>query len=102
MKKQQQLTVLIELERSKLNREKSVLVLDKALLLYFTFIFVGILGFINGYIGSDILNLLVLMSFGVLIIGIAPYIVTMHKEDKRMEALLESLKSPKTRGGKDA
>ncbi|MCP3681920.1 MAG: hypothetical protein GY861_04445 [bacterium] len=102
MNKKDELAVLIELERSKLNREKSVLVLDKALLLYFSFIFIGILGFINKFIGTDILNLLVLMSFGVLLIGIAPYLVTMHKEDKRMESLLNSIKSPKNRGGKDA
>ncbi|MBI2142023.1 hypothetical protein HYU15_00860 [Candidatus Woesearchaeota archaeon] len=82
----------LELEKSKLNREKSILVLDKALLLYFSFLFIGVIGFINGYLTVQLLNMLVLMSFGVLIIGIAPYWITMRREEKSIEALISEAK----------
>ena len=91
--------ISLELERSKLNREKSVILLDKALLLYFSFLFVGIIGFINGYMQVKQLNMLILMSFGVLIVGIAPYWITMKKEEERINDLILSVNK---RGGKNA
>ncbi len=90
------LVVNLVLEKSKLNREKSVLVLDKALLLYFSFLFVGVIGFVNGYLTVQLLNMLILMSFGVLIVGIAPYWITMRKEEKNLEALISEAKKGKT------
>ena len=45
MKKMNSMVVALEIERSKLNREKSLLVLDKSIILYMTFLFVAILGF---------------------------------------------------------
>ena len=90
--KKNNLLVNLEIERSKLNREKSILVLDKALLLYFSFLFIGVIGFVNGYIKVQVLNLLVLMSFGVLIIGIAPYWITMRREEKNIDLLTETIK----------
>ncbi|MBI4438401.1 hypothetical protein HY640_00550 [Candidatus Woesearchaeota archaeon] len=80
--------VNLEIEKSKLSREKSIILLDKALMLYFLFLFVGIMGFINGYIKASVLNALVLMSFGVLVVGIIPYWITMKKEEKKLESLI--------------
>ena len=78
----------LEIERSKLNREKSILVLDKALMLYFSFLIIGVVGFVNGYIKPDLLNTLIIMSFAVLVIGIAPYFITMRKEEKKLNELI--------------
>lgn len=89
--------VNLELEKSKLNREKSILVLDKAMLLYFSFLFIGVIGFVNGYMTVQVLNMLVLMSFGVLVIGIAPYWITMRKEEKNLEALISEVKQAKNK-----
>lgn len=99
--KKNTLLISLEMEKSKLNREKSVLVLDKALLLYFSFIFIGVIGFINGLIKADILNLLVMMSFGVLIVGIAPYWITMRKEEKRLDELIAAQNKSNGRGGRN-
>ncbi len=78
----------ILLEHSRMNREKSLLVLDKSLLMYFSFIFVGVVGFVSGYSDYKFLNIMVVLSFGVLAIGVIPYVITMHNEEKRLKSML--------------
>ena len=78
----------ILLEHSRMNREKSLLVLDKSLLMYFSFLFVGVVGFVSGYLDSKFLNIMVVLSFGVLAIGIVPYVITMHNEEKRLKSMM--------------
>lgn len=87
----------LELEKSRIDREKSMLVLNKGLFLYFCFLFVAVMGFINGYLSKDLLNILIIMSLCVIIIATLPYIKTMHKEEKRLSALIDELRSK--RGG---
>ena len=78
----------LEIEQSKLNRENSLLMLDKSLLMYFAFLIVGIVGFINKYIDVRYLNFIILLSFCVLASGLIPYMITMDKEVKRLNGLL--------------
>ncbi len=85
----------IIIEKSRLNREKSVLVLNKSLLLYFTFLFVGVIGFIYGYDTSFWLNILIIMGLCVLIIGTLPYIRIIYEEEKKLDKSLEELKKRK-------
>ena len=82
----------LEVEKSRLNREKSMLVMNKSLILYFAFMFVAVLGFINGYINRTLLNILIIMGLCVLIIGTVPYVRTMHSEEKRLNNLVQQLK----------
>lgn len=81
----------LEVEKSRLNREKSMLVMNKALILYFVFMFVAVLGFINNYIGRTMLNVLIIMGLIVLILGTVPYVRTMHLEEKRLNELIQKL-----------
>ena len=83
----------LEIEQSKLNREKSLLMLDKSLLMYFAFLVVGIVGFINKYLTVTSLNVVVILSFLVLASGLVPYMITMNKEEKRLDALLNAYKN---------
>ena len=82
----------LEIEKSKINREKSLLVLNKALLLYFTFLFLSILGLVYGYIGKYLFNVLIIMGLLVLIIGIIPYVKTMQAEETNIDRLIANLK----------
>lgn len=82
----------IELERSRLNREKSMLVMNKGLLLYFAFMFVAVIGFVNGYLNRLLLNILIVLGLAVLIIGTIPYIRTMYTEEKRLNDLINKVK----------
>ncbi len=84
--------IYLEIERSKLNREKSMLVLNKALFLYFSFLFVGVIGLINNYITKTLLNIIVLLGVAALLIGFMPYIKIMLKEDERLDNWIKKLK----------
>ncbi len=83
--------ISLEVEKSRLNREKSMLVMNKALILYFVFMFVAVLGFVNNYIGRTMLNVLIIMGLCVLIIGTIPYIKTMHEEEQRLNDLIKKI-----------
>ena len=80
----------IELEISKLNREKSVIVLNKAMFLYFLFIIVAVIGIVNGY--KSFFNVLIIMGLCVLVIGTYPYIKTMYDEEKRLHGLVDKFR----------
>lgn len=86
----------IELEKSKLNREKSMLILNKALFLYFLFLFIGVMGFINDYLSAAYLNVLIILALVALVVGTFPYINTMRKEERNLNRLILDLK----KGGK--
>ncbi len=83
----------LEIEKSKLNREKSMLVLNKALILYFGFLLISIVGFVNGYITQSLFNLLIIMGLIVLVIGIVPYIKTMREEERHINKMISYIKS---------
>ena len=42
-------------------------------------------------VNSGTLNLLIIMGLGALIVGIVPYVVTIHNEDVRLQKLGEQL-----------
>ena len=86
-----EMIINLKLELSRLNRDKSHLVLDKSLMLYFVFLFVGVLGFVNGYLSSFFLQILVYFGIAVLVIGLVPYVLTMKRESERMNELVESM-----------
>lgn len=83
----------LEIEKSKINREKSMLVLNKSLLLYFSFLLISILGFINSYIDQLMFNTLILMGLVVLVIGIVPYIRTMREEEKNINDMILGIRN---------
>lgn len=83
---------LFEIEKSKLRREKATIALNKGLLLYFSFLAVGIAGFTYRFIDSTMLNLLVLAGIFILIISTLPYVLISHKEERWIEQRLEELR----------
>jgi len=84
--------VEIEVEKSRLNREKAMIVLNKSLFIYFCFLFVGIIGFINAYLSKTFLNAIILVGLVVLVIGTVPYVQTMKQEEKKLNTLIDDLK----------
>ena len=82
----------LELERSRINREKAKIVLNMGLVLYFGFLIVGIVGFAFEYIGNLVLNILVICGIFILIVSTVPYIIISHKEDKWIKSKLQELK----------
>jgi hypothetical protein len=82
----------VEVEKSRLNREKAMIVLNKSLFIYFCFLFVGIIGFINAYLSKTLLNIIIFVGLVVLVIGTIPYVQTMKKEEKKLNSLIDDLK----------
>ena len=81
----------IELERSRLSREKGMVILNKSVFLYFSFMFVGVLGFVNDYISSAMLNFIIVMGLVALVVGTVPYIIATHREQKKLSEILKTL-----------
>jgi Mn2+/Fe2+ NRAMP family transporter len=83
--------ITLRIEKMRLEREKSVLILGSGIILFFAFIIIAIIGLLNELITRNQLNLLILVGFLALIIGVIPYIRFVIKEEKSMEKTLEEL-----------
>jgi hypothetical protein len=95
MSKPSDTIVYLEIEKSKICREKSKLIMDKSIGLYVIFMFIGVVGFIFNYIDSFMLNTLIFMGITVLVIGTVPYMITVHKEEKKIDSYIKELKERK-------
>lgn len=72
----------LELEISRINREKARIVLNMGLILYFGFLIAGVIGFAFEYIDSFLLNVLVVSGIVILIVSTLPYLIIVHREEK--------------------
>jgi hypothetical protein len=84
--------IYLEIEKSRINREKAAIVLNKSLFLYVLFMLVGIVGFASKYIDSMMLNSLIISGIVILIVGTLPYLAITHKEEKKINDFLKRLK----------
>lgn len=91
--KKEDAIVYLEIEKSRIKREKARIVLNKSLFLYVAFLLVGVFGFINNYIDSTLLNMLIIMGIFVLVIGTLPYILITVKEEKKIDNMLKDFKN---------
>ena len=85
--------IMLRIEKMKLERDKSLLILGGSIILFLAFIIVSIIGLINELITKTQLNLLIFIGFIALIIGIIPYMRFVIKEEKSLEKTLEELTS---------
>ncbi|MFH1642328.1 MAG: hypothetical protein ABIC04_05525 [Nanoarchaeota archaeon] len=84
--------IYLEIEKSRINREKSKTVLDKSFMLYFSFLIVGVAGFIAGYINSSVLTILIVTGIVILILGTFPYVIITTKEERFINKRLEEFR----------
>ncbi len=82
----------LEIEKSKLKREVSMFVLNKGLLLYFCFLFIGVIGYASDNLSQGLFHLLIIMGLCVLIIGTLPYIFTLRSEEKKLDQMIEEVR----------
>lgn len=83
--------ISLKIERMKLEREKSLLILGSSVILFLAFIIISIIGLLNELITRFQLNLFIIGGFFVLIIGVLPYIRFVFKEEKELEKTLDEL-----------
>ena len=84
--------VYLEIEKSRIEREKSRLVLDESLSLYLLFMIVGVVGFAFKYLDQLLLNAIIIVGIFILILGTVPYLVVISKEENKIKRYLEELK----------
>ena len=82
----------LEIEKSKIHREDSLLVLNKALFLYFSFLILAIVGKVNEVITDNLFNFLIMAGIVILVIGIVPYLRFMREEGRKIESLIQKLR----------
>lgn len=82
----------LEIEKSKIHREDSLLVLNKAMFLYFSFLIMAIIGKLNNLISDNLFNFLIMGGIIILVIGILPYLKFMRAESKKIDYLIEKLR----------
>ncbi len=82
----------LEIEKSRINREKSRIVLNKSLSLYVVFMIVGVIGFVFDFIDSTMLNTLIIAGIVILVLGTLPYLLISHKEEKKIDGFIKKLK----------
>ncbi|MEM0230602.1 MAG: hypothetical protein QXW00_02045 [Candidatus Woesearchaeota archaeon] len=83
--------IMIELELSKLRRNRATLVLAMGIMMYFVFIMAGVIGFVNRYINQSFLNLMVLLGLLILIVALFPYMKTLSDEEKQLDEMIAEL-----------
>ena len=83
--------IMLCIEKSKLNRERAILILDKWLLLFMAFIVLGVIGFLNNFINQLTLNVLVIAGLCVLLLSVIPYTNIAKKSEKEIDRILKDL-----------
>ncbi len=84
--------IYLEVEKSRINREKARIVLNMGLILYFGFLIAGVIGFAFKFIDSFLLNVLVICGIIILIVSTVPYLIIIHKEEKWINLKLDRSK----------
>lgn len=81
--------IYLEIEKSKIQREKAKFVMEKSIALYFLFMLIAVIGFVFNYIDSFMLNTLIVLGIIILIGGTVPYVLIIHKEEKKIDSYLK-------------
>ncbi|MEM4267654.1 MAG: hypothetical protein QXK37_02375 [Candidatus Woesearchaeota archaeon] len=83
--------IMLSIERAKLRREQTMIILNKGLLLFFAFLVFAVILYMNYLINQTLFNLLVVAGIIVLGIAIVPYMNAVKEEEKKIESLISSL-----------
>ena len=81
--------IYLEIEKSRIQREKAKLVLEKSIALYFIFMLVAVIGFATAYVDKFMLNALIIIGIIILLIGTIPYLIIIHKEEKKIDNFMK-------------
>ena len=82
----------IQIERSRIRRERATLVFSLSLFIYFSFLFISVIGFVNHYLDAKMLNLLILTGLLALCIGVLPNAIVMYNESRRFDRFYDEFK----------
>jgi len=91
-KKVNEKLVDLMIERGKMNREQSTLIIDKGIMIYFVFLVIAVIGLITNYLSLINFMILIILAFLILIITSIPYIRSLVSEKKKLDELIDLVK----------
>ena len=83
--------ILLKIEKVKLQREKNLIILNKATMLFFAFIAIAVVGLVNKVISTKQLNIMIVIGILAMVVGILPYSTAARKEEKDLEQTIDEL-----------
>src|SRR3989344_5457051 len=83
--------ILLKVEKVKLQREKTLVILNKASMLFFAFLAVGVIGLVNKIITITQLNVMIIIGVIVMVVGMIPYSNIAKREEKELENTINDL-----------
>ena len=82
---------MLKIEKVKLQRQRSILILNKSVMLFFAFLAVAVIGVINKIVTTTQLNILVVIGILALFVGVLPYSISSRKEEDELEKTIDEL-----------
>lgn len=82
--------IFILMEKSKIKRERSMMILNKGFLIFFGFIIIATMSKFDHFIRQTHINFLFLLGIIVLIVSVVLYQGVISEEEKNLEKLLDS------------
>ncbi len=82
--------LFILIERSKVQRESSMSIVNKGFMIFFVFLAIVYFGKLNNLVSQAYINILFGLGIGVLIFSIVSYYSVVRREEKILNRLLES------------
>ena len=82
--------IFVLIEKAKIQRERSMAILNKGVLAFLAFLIIAYLSRANNLIPQIYINILFLFSVVVLAAAAGTYLSTLSKEEKILDNLLES------------
>ena len=83
--------IMLRIEKVKMQRERSLLILNKAIMLFFAFLGIALVGVVNKIITPFQLNMLFIIGILALVVGVLPYGMITRKEEKELEKTIDEL-----------
>ena len=83
--------IFLKIEKVRLQRERSAMILNKGVMLFFGFLGVAVIGLVNGIISPFQVNMLIIGGVLALIVGVLPYSLASRKEEKALEETIDEL-----------
>ena len=82
--------IFILVEKSKIQRERSMAILNKGFMVFFAFVIIAAMSNIYEIVPGEYIRYLFLFSIVVLVFAAYTYQSAIHKEEKTLDALLDS------------
>ena len=82
--------IFIIMEKSKIKRERSMMILNKGFLIFFGFIIIAALSRFDKFISQTFINFLFLLGIAVLIVSVWLYQGVISEEEKNLDKLLDN------------